>query len=234
MGGVGSRSARVPHGQVTKYVSKGAAKLVLRNPIRANGGRGNNGGGVEERGGEGSGEDGEVADVGGAAGDPDQEGWVDQEPEFIIQRRARSSANERERRAANWQRTEAILANLMLKDELPHPCVCARRDVVTVRCIDLNSYEHRVFEYCICARSCSCLLKEGYFPSAPVKPRTAFSIRLLQLLHEQSVLGYVSRSAWSGGLRALFESEKKAVLPAFDREVSTPPYRSIPLNTERL
>ena len=81
MGGVGSRSARVPHGRVTKYVSKGAAKLVLRNPIRANGVRENNGGGGEE---EGSGGDGEVADVGGAGGDPDQEVWVDEEPEFII------------------------------------------------------------------------------------------------------------------------------------------------------
>jgi hypothetical protein len=127
-----------------------------------------------------------------------------------------------------------VLADMMLQDKLPDPCDCTRRDVVTVRCIDLNSYEHREFQYCICHRSSSCLLKEGYFPCAPIKPKTAFSIRLLQLLHEQSVLGYVSRSAWSGGLRALFESEKKAVLPAFDREVSTPPYRSGPLNTERV
>ena len=52
MGGVGSRSARVSHGQVTKYVSNGAAKLVLRNPIRANGGGGNSRG-VERGGGEG-------------------------------------------------------------------------------------------------------------------------------------------------------------------------------------
>lgn len=241
MGGVGSRSARVSHGQVTKYVSNGAAKLVLRNPIRANGGGGNSRG-VERGGGEGRGGEGGVADVGGEGGDfhhddlnlqhPDQE--VDEELEFIIHRRTRSSAKLRERRAANWQCTETVLADQMLKDELPHPCFCARRDVVTVRCIDLNSYEHRVFEYCNCARSCSCLLKEGYFPSAPVKPRTAFSIRLLQLLHEQSVLGYVSRSAWSGGLRALFEVEKKAVLQAFDREVSTLLHRSVPLNTERL
>ena len=92
---------------------------------------------------------------------PDQE--VDEELEFIIHRRTRSSAKLRERRAANWQRTEtvqSVLANQMLKDELPHLCVCARRDVVTVRCIDLNSYEHRVFEYCNCVRSCSCLVIE--------------------------------------------------------------------------
>jgi len=48
------------------------------------------------------------------------------------------------------------------------------------------------------------------------------------------VLGYVSSCAWSVGLRALFESEKKAVLPAFDREVSTPLYLLGPLNTGRV
>jgi len=123
---------------------------------------------------------------------------------------------------------------MMVQNRLPDTCVCTQRDIVTLRCIDLNSYEHHEFQYCICQQSSSCLLNEGYFPCAPIKPRTAFSIRLLQLLHVQSVRGYVSRSAWSGGLRALFESEKKAVLPAFDREVSTPQYLLRPLNTERV
>jgi len=123
---------------------------------------------------------------------------------------------------------------MMLQNRLLDTCVCTRCDVVTVWCIDLNLYEHCEFQYCICHQSSSCLLNEGYFPCAAIKPRTAFSIRLLQLLHEQSELGYVSRSAWSGGLRALFESEKKAVLPAFDREVSMPLYLSGPLNTERV
>ena len=122
----------------------------------------------------------------------------------------------------------------MLQNRLPDTCVCIQCDVVTVLCIDLNPYEHHEFQYCICHQFSSCLLNEVYFPCALIKPRTAFSIRLLQLLHEQSVLGYVSRSAWSGGLRALFESEKKAVLPAFDREVSTPLYLLEPLNTERV
>ena len=120
----------------------------------------------------------------------------------------------------------------MLQNRLPDTCVCTRPDIVTVQCIDLNLYEHCDFQYCICHQSSSCLLNEGYFPCAPIKLTTAFSIRLLQLLHEQSVLGYVSRSAWSGGLRALFESEKKAVLLAFDREVNMPLYLLGPLNTE--
>jgi hypothetical protein len=238
MGGIGSSSARVATGQVTNYVRKGAAKLVLRDPMRANDGNGNHGGG----GGGGGGGQSEAAEASGAGGDFDNEVLnlqhldreVGGEPEFIIHRRTRSSVNKRERRATNWQRAEAILADVMLKDGFPDPCACDRREVVTVRCVDLNSYEHREFQYCNCPQSPSCLLKEGYFPCSPIKPKTAFSIRLLQLLHEQSVLGYVSRSAWSGGLRALFEGEKKTALPAFDREVSTPLHHSVPLNTERV
>ena len=208
-------------------MSNGTAELVLRYWLHANGDSEHTAG--EEV------LEGIAAEPFGLGDDINlqhQDQQIDGEPEFTIHQRTRSSANERERRAANWERTEAVLADVMVKDALPHPCDCARRDVFTVRCIDLNSYEHRAFEYCNCARSCSTLLKEGYFPCAPIKPRTAFSIRLLQLLHEQSVLGYVSRSAWSGGLRALYESEKKAVLPPFDREVRTLPHRAIPSNTE--
>jgi CxC1 like cysteine cluster associated with KDZ transposases len=229
MGGIGSTRARVPHGRVTNYVSNGAAKLTLRNPLRSRDGPG--------RAAHEEGPGALAAQPGGLGDDPNlqhEDRAVDGEPEYIIHQRIVSSANARKRRAANWESTEETLANMMLKDRLPHPCDCARRDVVTVRCIDLSLYEDRVFEYCNCARSCSSLLIADYFPCAPVRPRTAFSIRLLQLLHEQSVLGYVSRSAWSGGLKALYESEKKEVLPAFDREVSTPPHRAVPLNNEIL
>ena len=132
----------------------------------------------------------------------------------------------------NWEPPEAELADMMVKDVRPHPCDCVRHDASTVRCIDLNSYEHRAFKYCNCTCSCSILLKEHHFPCAPMKPRTAFSIRLIKYLYEQSVLGYVSRSAWSGGLRALYESQKKAVLLPFDREVCTPSYLTLRLNTE--
>jgi len=141
--------------------------------------------------------------------------------------------NQHTRQAENWQHTEAILADMMLKDRLLDPCSCTRDDIVTVRMIDLNLYTDNEFQYCNCPRSSSCLLKEGYFPCAPKKLKPAFSIWLLQLLQEQSALGYVLRSAWSGGLQALFEHEKKAVLPAFDREVSTPLDSVAPLNTEK-
>ena len=230
--GIGASSARVSPGQVTNYIRKGAAKLESREQIHNKDSHRNGG----QRGGHGG-----VPDGCGAIGDFENEDLNlqlqdrdDGDPEFVIHRKSRSSSNDRQCRAANWQRTEAILADMMLQNRLLDTCVCTRCDVVTVRCIDLNSYEHREFQYCIRHQSSSCLLNKGYFPCAPIKPRTAFSIRLLQLLHEQSVLGYVNSSAWSGGLRALFESEKKAVLLAFDREVSTSLYLLGPLNTERV
>jgi hypothetical protein len=230
MGGIGAKSARVSAGKVTEYVSNGAAQLVFpRNLPRASDAHGNDKGGSV-------GGQNEAADAGGAGGDSDNadlDREVDREPGLTTRRRTRLPANRRDRQAENWQRTEAILADMMLKDRLPDPCNCTREDTATVRRIDLNSYEHSEFQYCNCPRSSSCLLKEGFFPCSPIKPKTAFSIRLLQLLHEQSVLGSVSKSAWSGGLRALFEREKNAVLPAFDREVSTLPYSLVPLNTEK-
>jgi len=128
-----------------------------------------------------------AADVGGARGnsdDADSDYEVDGEPVLIISRRTRLSVNQRTWQAENWQRTEAKLADMMLKDRLPDPCSCTRDDIVTVCMIDHNSYTHNEFQYCNCPRSSSCLLKEGYFPCAPKKPKTAFSIRLLQLLHE--------------------------------------------------
>jgi len=208
-------------------VSNRAAELVLRNWLRANGDSKYTAGEAVPKG-----LAAEPFGLGDGIHLQHKDQQVDGEPEFTIHQRTRSSANDRERRAANWERTEAVLTDMMVKDVCPHPCHCARHVAFTVRCIDLNSYEHRVFEYCNCARSCSILLKEGYIPCAPMKPRTAFSIWLLKVLHEQSVLGYISRSAWSGGLRALYESEKKAVLSPFDREVCTPPYLAVRLNTE--
>jgi len=230
IGGIGAKSALVSAGKVTEYVRDGAAQLVFpRNLPPASGthGKGEGGSGMGQYG---------AADAGAAGGnsdDADSDYEVDGEPELIISRRTRLSVNQRTRQAENWQSTEAILTDMMLKDRLPDPCSCTRDDIVTVRMIDLNSYTHNEFQYCNCPRSSSCLLKAGYFPCAPKKPKIAFSIWLLQLLHKQSVLGYVLRSAWSGGLRALFEHEKKAVLPAFDREVSTPLDSLAPLNTEK-
>jgi hypothetical protein len=90
-----------------------------------------------------------------------------------------------------------------------------------VRFISLDSYKIDYFEYCQCAAACSGLIAEGFFPSAPCRPGTVFSLRLLRTLHAQGVLGSVSKQAWSAGLHMIFEEDLKTVLPSFYHEVCT-------------
>ena len=121
MGGIGAKSALVSAGKVTEYVRDGAAQLVFpRNLPRASGTHGNG------EGGSGMGQYA-AADSGGAGGnsdDADSDYEVDGELELIISRRTRLSVNQRTRQAENWQRTEAKLADMMLKDRLPDACSC--------------------------------------------------------------------------------------------------------------
>ncbi|KAF8535661.1 hypothetical protein BDD12DRAFT_808398 [Trichophaea hybrida] len=74
-------------------------------------------------------------------------------------------------------------------------------------------------DYCNCPLSTSTLVREGFLLAAPGKPRTAFSMRLLQVLHEQSVRGSISKSVWADGLLAVCESDHKTSLPNFARSV---------------
>jgi hypothetical protein len=100
------------------------------------------------------------------------------------------------------------------------PCGCSRaRYRKHVRFISLDSYKIDYFEYCQCAAACSGLIAEGIFPSSPCRPGTVLSLRLLRTLHAQSVLGSVSKQAWSAGLHMIFEEDLKTVLPPFDDEV---------------
>jgi len=132
----------------------------------------------------------------------------------------RSRHNERSRLAENWIRTRPIIADLLVLRKTEEECTCDMQATCRVRFIGLESYFYRDVEYCSCGVSCTQLAKEGYFPSTPVRPATVFSLRLLRLLHEQSVLGSVSNSAWAGGLRAVYEADRMSAIPSFDREVS--------------
>ncbi|KAF8535688.1 hypothetical protein BDD12DRAFT_808381 [Trichophaea hybrida] len=58
-----------------------------------------------------------------------------------------------------------------------------------------------------------------FFPAAPRKLRTAFSIRLLQVLKDQSVRGSIFKSAWADGLIAVCQSDHMTSLPNFARSV---------------
>ncbi|KAF8542600.1 hypothetical protein BDD12DRAFT_802774 [Trichophaea hybrida] len=72
-------------------------------------------------------------------------------------------------------------------------------------------------DYCNCPLFTSTLVKEGFFPAAPRKPRTAFPMRLLQVLPQQSVRGSIFKSAWADGILAVYQSDHKTSLPNFAR-----------------
>jgi hypothetical protein len=81
-------------------------------------------------------------------------------------------------------------------------------------------YVIRNVEYCICGFASSQLVEKGFFPSAPIKPRTVFSIQLLETLHEQSVRTSISKYGWGEGLRAAHEKRMCKSLKPFFRLVS--------------
>jgi hypothetical protein len=132
----------------------------------------------------------------------------------------RSAAQTRRSEAENWVETEKILTESIYHDNRRPPCQCTReRFRKRVRFISLDSYVIKEVAYCQCAAACSGLIAEGFFPSAPRRPGTVFSLRLLRTLHAQSALGSVSKLAWSSGLHMVFEEDLKTALPRFDEEV---------------
>jgi hypothetical protein len=125
-------------------------------------------------------------------------------------------------RAENWVETERFLTETLYENGRRRQCMCARaQDRKRVRFISLDWYVVREVDYCQCAASCSALLSEGegFFLSAPCKPGTVFSLRLLRTLHAQGPLGSVSKPAWSAGLHVVLEEDLKTSLPRFDEEV---------------
>jgi hypothetical protein len=112
------------------------------------------------------------------------------------------------------------LVDPMYNENRQMPCGCSRaRYRKRVRFISLDSYEIDYFGYCQCAAACSGLIAEGFFPSSSPRLGTVFSLRLLRTLHAQSVLGSVSKQAWSAGFQMIFEEDLKTVLPRFNDEV---------------
>jgi hypothetical protein len=141
---------------------------------------------------------------------------------FIPLINKRSNAQTRQSVAQNWVDAEKMLVDSLYNDNRRIPCSCSRaRYRKRVRFISLDSYKIDYFEYCQCAAACSGLIAEGFFPSAPCRPGTVFSLRLLRTLHAQGVLGSVSKQAWSAGLHMIFEEDLKTVLPSFYHEVCT-------------
>ena len=134
----------------------------------------------------------------------------------------RSRVGERKRLSENWKDTEQVLTQFLHFGSVGSICTCTRKDRVEVRLLSLESWTVRIVDYCNCPLSTIALIMDGFFPSSPRKPQTAFSTRLLQLLHEQSVRGSISKSAWADGLRAVYEYHHKTTLPGFSRPVAIP------------
>lgn len=138
----------------------------------------------------------------------------------IFQYKNRSNVGVRKRLSEQWKATEEVLTQLLHNGSVTGTCPCTGRDHVQVRLISLESWTVKSVDYCNCPLSTSSLVAEGFFPSTPRKPRTAFSLRLLKVLHEQSVRGSISKVAWADGLRVVYEHDLKAPLPGFSRQVS--------------
>jgi len=137
--------------------------------------------------------------------------------------RNRSRVGERQRLSENWKQTEKVLAQFLHFGAAESICTCASKHRVEVRLLSFECWATRSMDYCNCPHSTITLIEQGFFPSTPRKPRTAFSIRLLQILHEQSVRGAISKSAWADGLRAVYEYDLKTSLPGFARQVNSYP-----------
>jgi hypothetical protein len=138
----------------------------------------------------------------------------------LIHKKKRSRVGERKKLSENWVETEAMMVELLRRGPSRLVCTCARKFSVQVRILSLDSWSLKTINYCNCALSTVELVREGFFPATPRKPRTAFSVRMLQVLHEQSVRGAISKTAWAEGLRVAYEYEHRTTLPNFTRAVS--------------
>ena len=87
-------------------------------------------------------------------------------------------------------------------------------------------------DYCACGQRCAQLVKREIFPSTPIRPRTLFSISLLELLHLQSIRGACSKYAWAEGLRDLLEGVLGIEIQPFHASVSFRPTDSSQLEMD--
>ena len=135
----------------------------------------------------------------------------------IRTKRQRSRAAARQREAENWLKVEKRIVEILSRDGTSFTCQCSTKQSVSVRHISTEGYFVKDIPMCPCGMLSSLLLRNGYFPSSPIKPRTIFSVRLLRLFHEQSIRGKMSRYAWSEGLRAAHEFELGKEIQPFNK-----------------
>ena len=150
----------------------------------------------------------------------------------IRTKRQRLRAAARQQEAENWLKAENRIVEILSQDGTSFSCRCSTRQTISVRHISTEGYIVKDIPMCPCGLSSSLLLRNGYFPSSPIKPRTIFSVRLLRLFHEQSIRGKMSRYAWSEGLRAAHEFELGKVIQPFNKLLRTSYHHWVAVNNE--
>ncbi|KAA1115991.1 hypothetical protein PGTUg99_031009 [Puccinia graminis f. sp. tritici] len=145
-------------------------------------------------------------------------------------------AENREKLSRQWSQLEAQAAstylmcqeatsnwtdNIINQFEVPpNTCTCRPDDIIQrhVDLIDILSHQPRhSVTFCKCIPDVIRLIHYGYFAASAEKPRTAFSIRLIQYHHFMWQTSVISVSAFVKGLSAFLDT--RSTRPMFARSV---------------
>ncbi|POW08334.1 hypothetical protein PSTT_07644 [Puccinia striiformis] len=156
----------------------------------------------------------------------DRDEWVDENPiaDHAEYFRLQRHAAKREEAARKWAALdkEVVSAYLLYRDisqnwtswkpdfsEKPKGCTCTLADI-SHRKVDLVDLFERVrggsIKFCKCTPDVVRLIQEGFFACSADKPRTAFSIRLVQYHHHLWQASAVATSAFIKSLTSFLDS----------------------------
>ncbi|KAH9442372.1 hypothetical protein Pst134EB_028627 [Puccinia striiformis f. sp. tritici] len=155
----------------------------------------------------------------------DRDEWVDENPiaDHAEYFRLQRHAAKREEAARKWAALdkEVVSAYLLYRDisqnwtswkpdfsEKPKGCTCTLADIShrKVDLVDLFAREGGSIKFCKCTPDVVRLIQEGFFACSADKPRTAFSIRLVQYHHHLWQASAVATSAFIKSLTSFLDS----------------------------
>ncbi|KAH9808547.1 hypothetical protein DFH28DRAFT_1195413 [Melampsora americana] len=102
-------------------------------------------------------------------------------------------------------------------EDKPSGCLCTPEDHYPARQIDLIDmlgYQSASMSFCKCQPEAIQLLHRGYVASSPIKPRTAFSVRYIQLYHDLWEQTGLNKSGFVQGLIRFTSSRTRRKLTA--------------------
>ncbi|KAH9807939.1 hypothetical protein DFH28DRAFT_1071337 [Melampsora americana] len=170
-------------------------------------------------------------------GDGVGDGWVNMKDfdkdgsirQFVVKHRGYWYAQERERLREQWaaiknQLTAAYLecqattSNWTTKytylNEVSMDCQCEVFHNRTMDLVDILGRKSESVKFCRCLPQAIQLIHQGFLPSSPKTPRTAFSIRLLQLHHHLWLTSVCSISGFIEGLMNFLNSRSAKPMKA--------------------